>query len=101
LLLRHPYGSGVRHMKRVVVLGSTGSIGTQTLDVLGRLAEEYTVVGLAAGHWSDALADQIAHWQPTLAAVVAENDVGEPDAVTRILTGPEALERLVVELEAD
>lgn len=36
-------------MKRVAVLGSTGSIGTQTLDIVARLGDEFRLVGLAAG----------------------------------------------------
>ena len=36
-------------MKRIVVLGSTGSIGTQTLDVVRRHADKLEVVGLAVG----------------------------------------------------
>ena len=36
-------------MKRIVVLGSTGSIGAQTLDVVRRHADKLEVVGLAVG----------------------------------------------------
>ena len=87
-------------MRRLAVLGSTGSIGTQTLDVVRRLSGEFCVVGLAAGHWSDALAEQIESWQPAVAAV-ANDPVGEPDAPTQILVGPEALEQLIVESAPD
>src|SRR6266516_4367476 len=87
-------------MRRVAVFGSTGSIGTQTLDVLSRLGEEFAVVGLAAGHWSSAFADQIVRWQPRMAAV-ADGATGEVDALTCVIEGPDALERLVAELEPD
>ncbi|MFY9234897.1 MAG: 1-deoxy-D-xylulose-5-phosphate reductoisomerase [Fimbriimonadaceae bacterium] len=45
-------------MKRVVVLGSTGSIGTQTLDVIEQHPDQLKVVGLAAGFNSKKLAEQ-------------------------------------------
>jgi 1-deoxy-D-xylulose-5-phosphate reductoisomerase len=46
----------------VVVLGSTGSIGRQTLEVLSAHREEFTLVGLAAGRASDEFAAQLATW---------------------------------------
>lgn len=45
-------------MKRIVILGSTGSIGTQTLDVARRLADRVVVVGLAAHANASLLAEQ-------------------------------------------
>jgi len=44
----------------IAVLGSTGSIGRQTLDVIAGLGDRYQVVGLAAGRASDAFATQLA-----------------------------------------
>jgi 1-deoxy-D-xylulose-5-phosphate reductoisomerase len=46
----------------VVVLGSTGSIGTQTLEVMAVHSDEFEVVGLAAGRRSDDFAAQLAAW---------------------------------------
>jgi 1-deoxy-D-xylulose-5-phosphate reductoisomerase len=46
----------------VVVLGSTGSIGRQTLEVLSAHRDEFTLVGLAAGRASDEFAAQLAAW---------------------------------------
>ncbi len=51
-------------MKRIVVLGSTGSIGTQTLDVVRALPEHFEVVGLAAGGNTELLSRQIAEFAP-------------------------------------
>ena len=45
-------------MKRIAVLGSTGSIGTQTLDVIERLQDKLQVVALAANSHVDAIAEQ-------------------------------------------
>jgi 1-deoxy-D-xylulose-5-phosphate reductoisomerase len=46
----------------VSILGSTGSIGQQTLEVIGAHPDRFRVVGLAAGHASAAFADQRAAW---------------------------------------
>ena len=51
-------------MKRIVVLGSTGSIGGQTLDVVRAFPQEFAVVGLAAGSNLQLLRQQIAEFQP-------------------------------------
>ncbi|WP_105317635.1 1-deoxy-D-xylulose-5-phosphate reductoisomerase [Thermus tenuipuniceus] len=53
-------------MKRVVILGSTGSIGRQALEVCRW--QGFRVVGLAAGRNLEALSQQIAEWQPLLVA---------------------------------
>ena len=50
-------GDGAR-MKRIVILGSTGSIGTQTLDIVRRLPGRFEVVGLAASENAALLAEQ-------------------------------------------
>ncbi len=51
-------------MKRVAVLGSTGSIGRQALDVIARHPERFRVVGLAAGRNVELLAEQVARFRP-------------------------------------
>jgi len=51
-------------VKRVAVLGSTGSIGQQTLDVVRALPGQFRVVGLAAGKNADLLAEQIGEFKP-------------------------------------
>ncbi len=45
-------------MKRIVILGSTGSIGTQVLDIVARLSERFQIVGLAANNNIDLLEQQ-------------------------------------------
>ena len=54
-------------MKRVVILGSTGSIGQQTLDIARAFPKEFQVVGLAAGNNVELLAKQIREFQPGMA----------------------------------
>ena len=51
-------------MKRLVILGSTGSIGRQTLDIVRAFPEEFSVVGLSAGSNLDLLAEQAAEFRP-------------------------------------
>ena len=51
-------------MKKIIVLGSTGSIGRQTLDVVRVFRDEFEVVGLAAGHNYDLLKQQIQEFHP-------------------------------------
>lgn len=57
-------------MRDVVILGSTGSIGTQTLDVIARNPDRFRVVGLSAGGSQlDLLADQVRRFAPSAVAV--------------------------------
>jgi 1-deoxy-D-xylulose-5-phosphate reductoisomerase len=51
-------------MKKIVVLGSTGSIGCQTLDIVRGFPDQFEVVGLAAGNNQELLGDQIQEFQP-------------------------------------
>src|SRR6202790_1109282 len=55
-------------MKRVAILGSTGSIGRQALDVIARYPQRFEVVGLAAGRNVDLLAEQTARFAPRVVA---------------------------------
>jgi 1-deoxy-D-xylulose-5-phosphate reductoisomerase len=61
-------------LKRLAILGSTGSIGTATLDVVARFPERFAVVALAAGHNLGLLEEQIRTWRPSLVAVAEEED---------------------------
>jgi 1-deoxy-D-xylulose-5-phosphate reductoisomerase len=67
-------------VRRVVLLGSTGSVGTQTLDVIDRLSQKgfvFSIIGLAAGRQIDRLGEQIKRYRP-LAVCVAEEAAGDP-----------------------
>ena len=66
--------------RRIAVLGSTGSIGTQTLDVLAAHPEAFEVVALAAGRNGALLAEQAARHRPAVAALAAD-DVGLLEAI--------------------
>lgn len=56
-------------MKRIVILGSTGSIGSSTLDVVSRFPDRFQIVGLAAGSNDQILEDQIRTFQPKVVAL--------------------------------
>ncbi len=56
-------------MKRISILGSTGSIGRQTLEVVSRFPERFCVVGLAAGKNVRLLEEQIAKFRPKVVSV--------------------------------
>ncbi|MEG1873246.1 MAG: 1-deoxy-D-xylulose-5-phosphate reductoisomerase, partial [Ruthenibacterium sp.] len=68
--------------KRITLLGSTGSIGTQSLDVIR--AQGYRVAGLAAHSNTDLLLRQIAEFHPSAVAVV---DDAAAESMERALTG--------------
>ena len=63
-------------MKGLVILGSTGSIGRQTLDVVRAFPSEFRVVGLAAGRNLGLLKDQIEEFRPRLACCALEEQRG-------------------------
>src|SRR5258708_26283656 len=56
-------------MKGISILGSTGSVGVTTLDVVSRFPERYRVVAMAAGKNIDLLADQTRRFKPELVSV--------------------------------
>ncbi len=62
--------------KRVAILGSTGSIGTQALDVIARYPDRFDVVGLAAGRNAALLAEQARRFACTLATTASDGPVG-------------------------
>ena len=83
-------------MKKIALLGSTGSIGTQTLDVAEHYPDDLKVVGLAAGSNIKKLEEQIRRFRPALAAVwdkekadILRHNIADMD--TRILDGMEGL----------
>jgi 1-deoxy-D-xylulose-5-phosphate reductoisomerase len=91
-------------MKRLLILGSTGSIGTQALDVVARAGDAFEVVGLSAGTAHEALISQ------ARAAGVRRVALSDPNAAARaaetwtdgeVLAGPEGLVELVARSDAD
>ena len=92
-------------MKKIEILGSTGSIGTQTLDIVSK-NDDLQVVGIAAGRNIDLLEKQIRQFSPRLAAVGDEKKAQElklrvQDTDCKIVGGMEGLIELAVMEEAE
>ena len=89
-------------MKKVLVLGSTGSIGTQALEVIGRSAE-LQAVGLAAGSaWETVVEQAREHGVPTVALDDSEAaDRARESWSGQVLSGEEGLQELIVASGAD
>lgn len=86
--------------RRVIILGSTGSIGRQTVDVLERLGNAFRVVGLAAGSRGGELAEQ-ARRLSCADVAIADGRCGTDFGGARVRRGAGAAEALVREVEAD
>jgi 1-deoxy-D-xylulose-5-phosphate reductoisomerase len=79
----------------VVILGSTGSIGTQALDIIRRNPNRFRVVGLAAGGRQAALlADQIAEFRPAAVALADPAAAAALETDSTVLAGPEGVTEL-------
>jgi 1-deoxy-D-xylulose-5-phosphate reductoisomerase len=59
-------------MKNIVILGSTGSIGTNTLDIVAKFPNQFRVVGLTAGSNVEKLEEQVRVFKPSVVALTEE-----------------------------
>src|SRR5438309_3820249 len=93
-------------MKRIVILGSTGSIGTNPLDIISKFPEKFRAVGLTASNNVDKLEEQVRTFSP---AVVAMADPAAAERLrarckglkTTILNGTDGLMQAATLTEAD
>jgi 1-deoxy-D-xylulose-5-phosphate reductoisomerase len=93
-------------VKRLTILGSTGSIGVTTLALVERFPERFTVEALAGGRNVERLAEQVRRFRPSLVASADEAGARElrrrvPDFGGEIVPGPEGLERVATAAGAD
>lgn len=96
-------------MKKIAILGSTGSIGTQTLEIVRERAEEFQVTALAAGSRIDLLEAQVAEFCPRLVSLTREEDARELEkrlrarniSSTEVVYGMDGLVACAVEGSAD
>ena len=97
-------------MKRIALLGSTGSIGRQSLQVIDTLRDRFCISGLAAGGNLDELTGQVLGHRPKLVSVATAEgacELGERlraarlDPLPEILFGHEGIERVATDPEAD
>ncbi|GAY47390.1 hypothetical protein CUMW_104220 [Citrus unshiu] len=78
--------------KPITVLGSTGSIGTQTLDIIAEHEDKFRVVALAAGSNVTLLADHVKRFKPQLVAIRNESLVDElKEALANVEEKPEIM----------
>jgi 1-deoxy-D-xylulose-5-phosphate reductoisomerase len=91
-------------VKRIALLGSTGSIGQQTLDVISCHPDKFQVVGLAAGGRGGLLAEQLARFKPTkvsLASAEAARELSAAHSGLKCLYGSEGLVELATDPAVD
>ncbi|WP_338555995.1 1-deoxy-D-xylulose-5-phosphate reductoisomerase [Paenibacillus sp. KS-LC4] len=92
-------------MKKITILGSTGSIGTQTLDVIANDPERFQVVGLSAGSNTDLLIEQAIRFKPSIVCLstkeAAEAVASSLPAGTRVTYGEQGLIELAEGTDAD
>ncbi len=95
--------------KRVAILGSTGSIGTQALEVIARHPERFEVVGLAAGRNAALLREQVARFGPRVASLGRDDGAAglfrvavesEPDIVLAATDGAVAFDAVFAAVDA-
>ena len=92
-------------MKNIAILGSTGSIGTQTLEIVSE-NDDLNVVGLAAGHNTDLLEKQIRQYMPKVAVMGDEKcaeDLKErvKDLPVKVLAGMDGMIEMAMMEESD
>lgn len=93
-------------MKKISILGSTGSIGTQTLEIVKAHPEQFQVIALAAGKNVDLLAQQVQIFQPQLVCIQQEEDLKRVKSLLKnfsgeLLVGAEGLLQAAIHPEAD
>jgi len=96
-------------MKKIAVLGSTGSIGTQALEIVRERKDEFEIVALAAGSSIDALERQVLEFCPKVASLKKEEDAQELRrrliqqgvCTTEVVCGMEGLIACATEVSAD
>ncbi len=92
--------------KRIVILGSTGSIGRQALEVVAAQPDQLQVVGLAAGNNQKLLMQQARGFTPAFVALANREAAqtaahGLKDTPIQVLTGPEGLTQLIEQQPVD
>ncbi|MEH3086763.1 MAG: 1-deoxy-D-xylulose-5-phosphate reductoisomerase [Xylophilus ampelinus] len=94
--------------QRITVLGSTGSIGTNTLDVIARHPDRFSVFALSAATRVEAMLEQCARFRPEYAVMSSpvhgrelEEKIKANGLPTQVLCGPEALETIASDPRVD
>lgn len=92
-------------MRRIAILGSTGSIGTQTLDIVHHNPEKFHIEALSGGYNTKLLIEQVKQFRPKLVSVatkeLADEVTNHVPADTKVLYGDEGLLEVAASTEAD
>jgi len=93
-------------MKKIVILGSTGSIGTNTLDIVSKFPGKFQTIGLTAGTNSEKLEEQVRAFSPAVVALADEAAAARLRARchglrTTVLSGMEGIVKTATLTEAD
>src|SRR3989338_6191632 len=90
-------------MKHISILGSTGSIGTQTLEIVRQFPDEFKIVGLTANKNSELLLKQIKEFKPKAAAIMDKSKVDDllNFSSCQVYSGIEGLNKIATMQEAD
>jgi len=94
--------------RRVAILGSTGSIGVNTLDVIRAHPDRFNVTALTAGKQIDRLAEQCIEFKPAIAVVSEADDakrlevlLRQKNIATQVMHGPSSLVAAVTDSDCD
>lgn len=85
--------------KKITIIGSTGSIGTQALEVIEKISDQFEIIGLAAGSNVDLLNKQIEKFHPKTVCIGKKAEIN--DKSVKVLYGDEGLEELCSNKEND
>ena len=93
-------------MKKIVILGSTGSIGTSTLDIVSKFPGKFQAIGMTAGTNVDKLEEQVRTFGPAMVAMSDEAAAQQlrvrcKGLPTKVLGGAEGLVQIATMLQAD
>ena len=80
---------GNGNIKKISLLGSTGSIGTQTLDIAEEHPDKFEIVALSAGRNLDVMAEQIKKFKPKMVSISDGGDVEKLKGMIKDMDGPQ------------
>ena len=91
----------MENKRKISIIGSTGSIGTQALEVIDKIRDRFEIIALAGGSNVELLKKQAEKYQPKLVSSSANPDLLEGNHNAKILTGMDGLEEICSNREND
>ena len=88
-------------MKKISIIGSTGSIGTQALEVIEKLQDKFEIIALAGGHNKELLLKQAEKFKPKYISCACHPELVSGSHNATILYGSEGLEKICSDKEND